>query len=199
MKGDAGRVVLEFAGQESACRKFARCRRSAAVRRTSAASEASRAAKTIASGPQDFELTAPVIDFTVVERTHSAARGNLRCGADYSGSRPEQSQRDPAAPAQKTIVTAAKFEARLCRYRWQKSPRFASTARLMRASSTPRPGSPIASAPATRWMRRFSRRAASIPSRNRAMSSTPTASGRQTHAGMGERGSLHSCRPDAQS
>ncbi len=80
MQGDAGRVIMDFAGQNQLQKVHALD----GVRLTQNTIAGSKpAAKSMTSGPQDFELTAPVIDFTRGARTHSATRRNLRRRADH--------------------------------------------------------------------------------------------------------------------
>src|SRR4051794_16502435 len=102
--GDAGRMVFDFAGQSELRRVHAvdavrlRATKSTSQRNTS-----------IASSPQDFELTAPAIDFTV-------AHGNTLKHAETQGAaqitiaQTQDLATTKAAPEpQQTIVTAAKF------------------------------------------------------------------------------------------
>jgi lipopolysaccharide export system protein LptA len=109
MQGDAGRVVLDFAGQNQLQKVHA----IDGVRLTQKGAPGSKpAAKGVATGPQDFELTAPVIDFTV-------AQGHILKQAVTAGAAhitiaqaPEAgSATAHAVPAQHTVVTAGKFEA----------------------------------------------------------------------------------------
>ena len=107
MIGDAGRVIMEFAGQNQLQKVHA-----VDGARLSQRAESSNkpAAKGLASGPQDFQLTAPVIDFTVVQ-------GHILQHAVTSGAaRITIAQALDATPAgaqtgQKTVVTAGKFTA----------------------------------------------------------------------------------------
>ncbi len=109
MQGDAGRVILDFTGQNQLQRVHALD----GVRLTQKGAPGNTpAAKGAASGPQDFELTSTIIDFTV-------ARGHILKHAVTSGpahitiaQAPEvNSESAHATPEQRTVVTAGKFEA----------------------------------------------------------------------------------------
>jgi lipopolysaccharide export system protein LptA len=103
MRGDAGRVIMEFAGQNQL--QKVRAVDGARLSQKSAASN-KPAAKGIASGPQDFELSAPVIDFTV-------ANGHILRHAETSGAAQitiAQADNVKAGAAQRTVVTAGKFD-----------------------------------------------------------------------------------------
>ncbi len=106
MQGQAGRVIMDFAGQNQLHKVHALD----GVRLTQNAVAGSKpAAKGMTSGPQDFELTAPVVDFLV-------AQGHILQQAETSGAAQitiAQAQEatsgstQPTAP--KTVVTAGKF------------------------------------------------------------------------------------------
>ncbi|SPF31290.1 OstA-like protein [Candidatus Sulfotelmatobacter kueseliae] len=115
IEGDAGRVVVDFAGQNQMQKVHA-------VDGARLTEKAEGTKKPGLSSPsQDFELTAPVIDFTV-------AKGHILDRAETSGAAQivisparEASSADaassraglvPGAPAQRTVVTAGKFEAK---------------------------------------------------------------------------------------
>jgi lipopolysaccharide export system protein LptA len=109
MQGDAGRVILDFAGQNEL--QTVHALDGARLMQTSVRQSVQEAAgaKTagMGSGPQNFELTAPAIDFT-------ATQGNVLQRAVTLGA--AQITISPAAesassPTQKTVVTAGKFEA----------------------------------------------------------------------------------------
>ncbi|HEX4786110.1 MAG TPA: LptA/OstA family protein [Candidatus Sulfotelmatobacter sp.] len=105
LQGNAGRVVLDFAGQNELQKVHALD----GVHLTQKAASAIKpAAKGVASGPQDFELLAPAIDFTV-------AQGHILQRAVTSGAAhitiAQAQPTAPAIPAQNTDVTAGKFEA----------------------------------------------------------------------------------------
>ena len=108
MQGDAGRVILDFAGQN----QLQKIHALDGVRLTQKAAENKAAQKGQSSGPQDFELTAPIIAFTV-------ARGHILQHAVTSGAArititqtPEAGSRSAQSRApQKTVVTAGKFAA----------------------------------------------------------------------------------------
>ena len=106
MRGDAGRVLLEFAGRNQLQRVHA-------VDGARLGQQASRTTKPgTSSRPQDFELTAPVIDFNI-------GHGNALERAETSGvaqitiTPSQEAVPEPAAPTalQQTVITAGKFEA----------------------------------------------------------------------------------------
>jgi lipopolysaccharide export system protein LptA len=104
MQGDAGRVIMEFAGQNQLQKVHAL---DGARLTQRAASSGKPAAKGMANGPQDFELSAPVIDFAVDQghilkhaETSGAAQITIAQAADANAQ---------AATGQRTIVTAGKF------------------------------------------------------------------------------------------
>ncbi len=104
--GDAGRMVFDFAGQNEL--KKVHAVDAVRVRETRSPSVQSTGVTTT---PQDFELTAPAIDFVV-------AQGNTLKRAETAGSAQIMiaSAQDPTPakagpPPQQTIVTAGKFTA----------------------------------------------------------------------------------------
>ena len=104
MQGDAGRVIMEFAGQNVLQTVHAVDGARLSQR---AAGGNKPAEKGLASGPQDFDLTAPVIDFTV-------AQGHILQHAVTSGAAQiaiAQVQGAGSSPGQRTVVTAGKFTA----------------------------------------------------------------------------------------
>jgi lipopolysaccharide export system protein LptA len=128
MQGDAGRVIMDFAGQN----QLQKIHAVDGVRLTQKASSGNNAgnkpeAKGLGSGPQDFVLTAPTIDFTVAQghilkhaETSGAAQITIaQTSAASSQAMPPGSDQPPLAqtpaaqaPAgQNTVVTAAKFRA----------------------------------------------------------------------------------------
>jgi lipopolysaccharide export system protein LptA len=106
LQGHAGRVILDFAGQNQLQKVHALD----GVRLTqNSVAENRPTAKGTANGPQDFELTAPAMDFTV-------AQGHILRQAETSGAAQitiEQPQEATSSstqpPAQRTVVTAGKF------------------------------------------------------------------------------------------
>jgi len=109
MQGDAGRVIMEFAGQNQLQKVHAV---DGAHLTQRAASSNKPATKGMATGPQDFDLTAPVIDFTV-------AQGRILQHAVTAGAAQITISQVPEAgpggaqvsPGQRTVATAGKFEA----------------------------------------------------------------------------------------
>jgi lipopolysaccharide export system protein LptA len=106
--GDAGRVILDFAGDNELKKVHALD----GVRLTqTAAGDNSPTESKAGNSPQEFQLTAPIIDFDVAE-------GNLLRHAQTSGAAqmtitqtPQVSGSAPASKAERTIVTAGKFDA----------------------------------------------------------------------------------------
>ena len=103
MRGDAGRVVLDYVGQNEL--KKVHALDGAHLSQTAAAKKTGTSAQ-----QQDFDLTAPVIDFEiahghVLQRaiTSGAAKITLHSPANVSGT--------PSTRAQQTVVTAGRFEA----------------------------------------------------------------------------------------
>src|ERR1700733_2312905 len=106
--GDAGRVILDFAGDNELKKVHALD----GVRLTqTAAGDNSPTESKAGNSPQEFQLTAPIIDFDVAE-------GNLLRHAQTSGAAqmtitqtPQVSGSAPASKAERTVVTAGKFDA----------------------------------------------------------------------------------------
>jgi len=111
MQGDAGRVILEFAGQNKLQKVHALDGAHLIQKATTEKKPTDRkpAAKGAAGGPQDFELTAPVIDFTVAQGRflqHAVTSGAAQITISQA-----QGITATAAAGQRTVVTAGKFEA----------------------------------------------------------------------------------------
>ena len=108
IEGDAGRVLLEFQGQNQ-LQKVHALDGARLVQKATGVKQPGAG-----SGPQDFELTATAIDFDVAE-------GHILDRAETSGAAQitiSSSQETPtgaaqASPPQRTVVTAAKFVAKL--------------------------------------------------------------------------------------
>ena len=106
MQGQAGRMILDFAGQNQLQKVHALD----GVRLTQNAAAGNQpTAKGTANGPQDFDLTAPAMDFNV-------AQGHILQQAETSGAAQitiaQAQQASPSStqpPAQRTVVTAGKF------------------------------------------------------------------------------------------
>jgi lipopolysaccharide export system protein LptA len=111
MQGDAGRVILDFAGHNELEKVHALDGAHLMQQGVRQAAEPRPTAKNtgIGSGPQDFELTAPIIDFTVGPR--NMLERAVTSGAAQITISPTPEPGQPSAQAQKTIVTAGKFEA----------------------------------------------------------------------------------------
>jgi len=104
MQGDAGRVILDFAGRNQLqtihAVDGARISQKAAGGKTNSA-------QGVAAGPQDFQLTAPVINFAVEQ-------GHILQHASTSGQAQItilQAQESTKTQPQQTVVTAGKFDA----------------------------------------------------------------------------------------
>jgi lipopolysaccharide export system protein LptA len=107
IEGDAGRAILDFLGQNELQKVHAMDGVRLAQHGASTA-----APKTDSSVTQDFELTAPIVDFFVVE-------GNRLDHAETSGAAkitisPAQnsSAANSQASAQRTVITAGRFDAK---------------------------------------------------------------------------------------
>jgi lipopolysaccharide export system protein LptA len=107
MQGKAGRAVLDFAGQNQVQKVHA----SEGVRLAQQA-VTKEAVKTEGSGPQDFEVTAPVIDFFVVDgqRLDRAVTSGAAQIMIYPHQDSLQSAL-PMLPPQRTVIQAGKFDA----------------------------------------------------------------------------------------
>jgi lipopolysaccharide export system protein LptA len=124
MQGDAGRVIMEFAGQNELQKVHAvdgaRLRQRATKGNAPTESGNKPTEKGMAAGPQDFEITAPIIDFTVADGhtlQHAVTSGAAQITisqAQTSQARTSDAQeasRLSASPDQRTVVTAGKFSA----------------------------------------------------------------------------------------
>ena len=120
MQGEASRVIFDFAGQNELQKVHALD----GVRLTqNAVAENKPGARGIATGPQDFDLTASAIDFTVVHGhilEHAVTSGPAQITIVQAGQAQEKPQADRANPApalphrfgaQRTVVTAGQFQA----------------------------------------------------------------------------------------
>ncbi len=136
MQGQAGRLIMDFAGQNQLQRVHALD----GVRLSQNAIAGNRpTAKAPANGPQDFEITAPVMDFTV-------AQGHVLQQAETSGAaqitiaqaQESTSSSAQAAPPQRTVVTAGKFLAQFAQVEGRNhlaSVHGAPNARIVNSSS----------------------------------------------------------------
>ncbi len=113
MLGEAGRVIFDFAGQNELQKVHALD----AVRLIqNAVAENRPVAQGIAAGPQDFDLAASAIDFTVAQGhilEHAVTSGAAQITIVQAGqAQAEQAQANQANPAsQRTVVTAGTFQA----------------------------------------------------------------------------------------
>ena len=112
MQGDAGRAILDFSGQNELQKVHA-------AENVKLSQHSANATSPVANAPapQDFDLTAPIIDFFVVEgrrldraETSGAAQITLSPSQD---SNPLGAKTSAPASAQRTVITAGKFNAQL--------------------------------------------------------------------------------------
>jgi lipopolysaccharide export system protein LptA len=113
MQGDAGRAILDFLGQNQLQKVHA----AEGVRLAQHAARTDSPA-TDASPPQDFDITAPVIDFFVVEgrrldhaETSGAAQIMISPSPAQTSS-PLGAKTSAQASAQRTVITAGRFDAK---------------------------------------------------------------------------------------
>jgi len=106
MQGRAGRMILDFAGHNELQKVHALD----GVRLTQNTIAGSKpAAKSMTSGPQDFELIAPVMDFLVVQG-HILQQAETSGAAQITIAQPQEAASSSTQPtAQQTVVTAGKF------------------------------------------------------------------------------------------
>ena len=121
MRGEAGRVIFDFARQNELQKVHALD----GVRLIqNAVAENKPGVKGIAAGPQDFDLTASAIDFTVAQGhilEHAVTSGTAQITIVQAGQAkaepPQAGQANPAPAlperfgAQRTVVTAGQFQA----------------------------------------------------------------------------------------
>jgi lipopolysaccharide export system protein LptA len=105
MQGDAGRVILDFLGQNQLQKVHAadgvRLAQHAAVENTSVVNS---------SPPQNFDITAPIIDFFVIDgRRLDRAQTS---GAAQIKISPAANQNSTDESAQSTVITAGRFDAK---------------------------------------------------------------------------------------
>ena len=106
MQGDAGRVILDFAGKNQLQAVHAV---DGARITQKAASGKTNSGQAVAPGPQDFDLTAPAIHFTVTQGRilrHASTSGAAQITILQS-----QQSATPSTAPQRTLVTAGKFDA----------------------------------------------------------------------------------------
>src|SRR6266849_2431855 len=106
MKGDAGRAILDFAGLNQLQKVHA-----AEGVRLSQHTSSSQANTPNSSPPQDFDITAPIIDFFVADGRHlDHARTSGAAKITIAGA-PASTPASAQAP-QHTVVTAGRFDAK---------------------------------------------------------------------------------------
>jgi lipopolysaccharide export system protein LptA len=107
MQGNAERVVVDFAGENQVRTVHA----SQGVRLTQHADRSADSTAGTSSGPQDFELTAPNVDFFVAEGRRLDRA--VTSGASQITTSPAQDSASTAtSAAQRTVVTAGRFDAK---------------------------------------------------------------------------------------
>ena len=106
MQGQAGRVIMDFSGQNQLQKVHAL----EGVRLTqNAVARNQPTAKGTASGPQDFELTAPAMDFNVAQG-HILQQAETSGAAQITIAQAQEATPSSTQPqAQRTVVTAGKF------------------------------------------------------------------------------------------
>jgi lipopolysaccharide export system protein LptA len=103
---DAGRMVFDFAGQNEL--KKVHAVDAVRIRETKSSSLQQSG---VAASPQDFELTAPAIDF-VVAQGNTLKRAETQGAAQITIAQAQDLRTPNSAPApQETVVTAGRFEA----------------------------------------------------------------------------------------
>ncbi len=127
MQGDAGRVVMDFAGQNQLQRVHAldgvRMTQKAAAENNPGSNAGNKpgnkpAGRGPGTGPQDFELTAPIINFTVAEGhilkqavTSGAAQITIAGSPATTQPQAPQSPGQQTPALQTTVVTAGTYQA----------------------------------------------------------------------------------------
>ena len=110
MQGDAGRALLDFIGQNQLQKIHAE--EGVRLSQHAAGTEsAASTATTAANAPQDFDITAPIIDFFVVEGRrldHAETSGAAQIVISPAQALPAIAQASP----QRTVVTAGRFNAK---------------------------------------------------------------------------------------
>ena len=108
MQGEAGRVIVDFAGQNQVQKVHALD----GARIAQKGAESNKTAqKGGTNGAQDFELTAPIIDFAVAEGRvlkHATTSGAAQITITQRGGPPASAA---SSSPQRTVVTAGKFDA----------------------------------------------------------------------------------------
>ena len=118
MQGDAGRVIMEFAGQNELQKVHAvdgaRLSQRGAKGNVPTESGKKPTEKGMAAGPQDIEISAPIIDFTVADGhilQHAVTSGAAQITISQAQTSQVQGAGAATSPGQRTVVTAGKFNA----------------------------------------------------------------------------------------
>ena len=107
IQGDAGRVIMDFAGQN----QLERVHALDGAHLTQTAANGNAPANGVTPRPEDFELTAPIIDFTVAEG-HILERAVTSGPAQITIADSQTSGSGRTSPPQRTVVTAGQFDAK---------------------------------------------------------------------------------------
>ena len=105
MQGDAGSVILDFLGQNQLQKVHA----ADGVQLAHHAASANTSG-TNSSSPQNFDITAPIIDFFVVDGRRLARAQTS--GAAQITITPASNQNSASESAQRTVITAGRFDAK---------------------------------------------------------------------------------------
>jgi lipopolysaccharide export system protein LptA len=115
MQGDAGRAILNFLGQNE-LQKVHAMDGVRVVQHSASTSATMTSSSANSTAPQDYDITAPIIDFFVVEgnrldhaETSGAAKITITPAQDSSAIAAKNSGQ---ASAQRTIITAGRFNAK---------------------------------------------------------------------------------------
>jgi lipopolysaccharide export system protein LptA len=125
MQGDAGRAILDFLGQNELQKVHAMdgvrlMQRNAgsSTARTSRSQDLSAKSSANSSAPQDYDITAPVIDFFVVEGNrldHAQTSGAAKITISPSSAQSPSAlaaRNSKQASDQRTVITAGRFDAK---------------------------------------------------------------------------------------
>jgi lipopolysaccharide export system protein LptA len=111
IQGDAGRAILDFLGQNQLQKVHATDGVHLAQHAASAGGLTANS-----TAPQDFDITAPIIDFFVVEgrrldRAETSGAAQITISPAQTSS-PLSAKTSAPTPAQRTVVTAGRFDAK---------------------------------------------------------------------------------------
>jgi lipopolysaccharide export system protein LptA len=110
MQGDAGRVVLVFAGQNEL--QSVHATDGARLFQSSAGAPPKTTAESRAHKPQNFELTAPTLDFRIADGQHlEFAQTSGAAKITIASTGDGLAQAHASSSPQKTVITAGRFQA----------------------------------------------------------------------------------------